>query len=79
MVPKLMKQPKWFKVERDLKEKDLVYFKKKDSPISSTWKIGQVDQVIASRDGLIRRVIIKYYNYKEDHPQFTDRSVRSVV
>ena len=79
VVPKLINQPKWFKVDRDLKEKDLVYFKKKDSPISSSWKIGQIDQVIASRDGLIRRVVIKYYNDKEDQPQFTDRAVRSVV
>ena len=79
VVPKLIRQPKWFKVDRDLKEKDLVYFKHKDSEISSIWKIGQVDQVIASRDGLIRRVVIKYYNAMEDQPQFTDRSVRTIV
>ena len=32
VVPKLIRQPKWFKVDKDLKEQDLVYFKKKDSP-----------------------------------------------
>ena len=79
VVPKLIRQPKWFKIERDIKEKDLVYFKKKDSLISSEWKIGQVDQVIASRDGLIRRVVIKYYNYPNEHPELTDRSVRTIV
>ena len=78
-MPKLIRQPKWFKVDRDLKEQDLVYFKKKDSPISSTWTIGQVDQVIASRDGVVRRAVIKYFNPKENHPQFTDRSVRKIV
>ena len=79
VVPKLMKQPKWFKVERDIKEKDLVYFRKKDSALSSDWKIGQVDQIVAGRDGLVRRVIIRYFNHNEDHPQFTDRSVRTIV
>lgn len=81
MVPRLINQPKWFKVERDLKEKDLVYFQKEDSPLSKTkpWTIGQVDQVIASRDGHIRRAVIKYYNYGEKNPHFTDRSVRTLV
>ena len=79
VVPKLIMQPKWFKVDRDLKVKDLVYFRKKDSPIGSPWKIGQVDQVIASRDGLIRRVIIKYFNKMNEDPELTDRSVRNIV
>ena len=79
VVPRLINQPKWFKIERDLKEKDLVYFQKKDSPLSSTWTVGQVDQVIASRDGYIRRAVIKYFNAGENHPHFTDRSVRKLV
>ena len=62
-----------------------MYFKKMDSPNSSSWKIGQVEQVIASQDGLIRRVVIKYFNSQgespEDvsQPEFTDRSVRTKV
>ena len=79
VVPRLIRQPKWFKIDRDLKEQDLVYFQKKDSPLNSTWTIGQVDQVIVSRDGVIRRAVIKYFNPNENHPQFTDRSVRKMV
>ena len=79
VVPRLIPQPKWFNIEKDLKEKDLVYFQKKDSPLSSTWTVGQVDQIIASRDGFIRRAIIKYFNAGENHPQLTDRSVRKMI
>ena len=79
VVPRLISQPKWFKIDRDLKEKDLVYFQKNDSPLSSTWTIGQVDQVVVSRDGYIRRAVVKYYNSGENHPQFTDRAVRKLV
>ena len=79
VVPRLINQPKWFRIERDLKEKDLVYFQKEDSPLSSAWTIGQVDQVIASRDGYIRRVVIKYFNANDDNPYFTDRAARKMV
>ena len=79
VVPRLIHQPKWFKVERDLKEGDLIYFQKTESALDSAWTVGQVDQVIASRDGLIRRIIIKYFNPKEDFPRFSDRSARKVV
>ena len=79
VVPRLISQPKWFRVDKDLKEKDLVYFQKEESALGSTWTIGQVDQVIASKDGLIRRAVIKYFNPNENHPRFTDRSARKLV
>ena len=79
MVPRLINQPKWFKLDRDLKEEDLVYFQKVESGLKSDWTVGQVDQVIASRDGLMRRAVIKYFNAGSDNPEFTDRSVRTLV
>ena len=86
VVPSLIQQPKWFKVDRDLKEQDIVYFQKRESALGSPWTIGQVDQVISGRDGLIRRAIIKYFNASENdpengtyHPQFTDRAVRKLI
>ena len=72
MVPRLIHQPKWFKVDKDLKEGDLIYFQKTESALDSAWTVGQVDQLIASRDGLIRRVILKYFNASEDFPRFSD-------
>ena len=38
-----------------------------------------MDQVIASKDGYIRRAVIKYFNAGEDNPHLTDRSVRKLV
>ena len=79
VVPRLINQPKWFNVDKDLKEEDIVYFQKVESGLKSEWTVGQVDQVIASRDGLIRRAVIKYFNAGSDNPEFTDRSVRTLV
>ena len=35
--------------------------------------------VTRSKDGVIRRVEVKYFNHNENKPRFTDRAVRSVV
>ena len=35
--------------------------------------------VTRSRDGVIRRVCVKYFNHKENKPRFTDSTVRSLV
>ena len=84
VVPRLISQPKWFKVEKDLQEGDIVYFKKDDSPLGSSWTIGRVDQIVIGRDGFIRRAVIKYHTVSDRDPsvasqQFTDRAVRSLV
>ena len=84
VVPRLISQPKWFNVEKDLCEGDVVYFKKDDSVLGSSWTVGKVDQVVLGRDGHVRRAIIKYYTVNERDPtaaslQFTDRAARSLV
>ena len=38
-----------------------------------------VHYVSRSKDGVIRRVCVKYFNHKENKPRFTDRAVRSLV
>ena len=79
-VPKLVYQPKWHKDDKDLKEGDLVYLQKDpDNPLGGKWIMGVVDQIIRSRDGRVRRVIVKYQNHNEDVPRFTDRSIRKLV
>ena len=35
--------------------------------------------VTRSRDGVVRRVCVKYINHTEDKPRYTDRAVRSLV
>ena len=80
MVPRMIPQPKWFKDSKDLKPDDVVMFKKVDNDLSSSWTIGQVEDVIRSKDGNIRRANIRYHNHGEsDKPKFTDRAVRTLV
>ena len=91
-VPKLMFKPKWFKTDRDLLVGDLVYFVKRDGALEAKWTMGMVETVDKGRDGVIRKVIIKYCNAgeqslslekkdKEDStfPRYTERAVRKIV
>ena len=77
-VPKLIPQPKWFKDSPELKPDDVVYFQKRESELTSKWTIGQVDSVIRSKDGAVRRANVRFYNSGENHARFTDRAVRSL-
>ena len=79
MVPKLIPQPKWFKDHPELKPEDVVYYQKSESDLSSKWTVGQVENITRSKDGVIRRVTVRYFNHGEKVPRFTDRSVRSLV
>ena len=75
-----MFQPKWYNSDKDLKKEDVEYFQKKEGKVDQPWTIGRVEQVMKSdRDGLIRRVIVRYQNPGESQPQFTDKSVRKLV
>ena len=78
-VPKLLFQPKWWRQERDLKDGDVVMFQKEESALDNTWSLATVDQLVQGRDGLSRRAILRYQNYREDFHRTTDRHVRSVV
>ena len=68
VVPRLIPQPKWFQKEVDLNEEDVVYFRKEEKELNSEWRLGTIEQVIRSRDGIIRRIIIKYFNASENDP-----------
>ena len=81
-LPKLIPQPKWFKESPELKPNDVVFFDKNfDNELSSDWTVGTVESVTRSKDGVVRRVDIKYQNSTENlgHYRYTDRSVRSIV
>ena len=80
----MIHQPKWFNLEKDLQPGDIVYFKKDDSVLGTTWKVGEVDQVVHGRDGHVRRAVIKYCVVNENDPQkasiqVTDRAARALV
>ena len=78
-VPKLMHQPKWFRSDRDIKICDVVLFTKKEGSISSIYQYGMVHEIEPSKDGLIRRVVVKYRNHNESVDRFTTRAVRELV
>ena len=78
-IPKLMYQPKWWKKDKDLKEGDIVLFQKKESALDTSWTLGTIDQLVVGRDGLARRAVVKYQNFKEEFQRVTDRHIRSLV
>ena len=78
-VPKLAHQSKWFQSDRDIKICDVVLFTKKDGSMSSICQYGMVHEIEPSRDGLIRKVVVKYRNNNENVDQFTTRAVCELV
>ena len=78
-VPKLIHQPKWFKSDVHLKKGDVVLFLKTESLLSTNYQFGMVESVNASKDGLIRKVTIKYRNSNENTNRTNERSVRGLV
>ena len=78
-VPKLMFTKREFKNSRDLAPDDIVYFQKEKGSLSSPWTFGIIEQIIRSRDNIIRRVIIRYRNHNEEHDRRTDRSVKGLI
>ena len=76
MLPKLIPQPKWFKDSIELKPEDLVYFQKTQS---SEWTLGQIELVTKSKDQVVKRVSVRYFNDGEKEPLFTDRAACSIV
>ena len=79
VIPKLIRQPKWFKTDKHLQPGDLVYFQKDQGKATSGWIMGRVDQVIRGRDGLIREATVAYRNHSENFNRMTNRAVRSLV
>ena len=54
-------------------------FQKEESALDNTWTLATVDQLVQGRDGLSRRAILRYKNFKEAFHRVSDRHVRSVV
>ena len=78
-LPKLMYQPKWIQNSHHVKKGDVVFFLKQDSSLQTKYQYGKVKSVVIGRDGLIRKVYVKYRNFKEHTDRETFRSVRELV
>ena len=80
LVPKLVPQPKWYRdATIEIKVGDIVYFQKVINELSDDWTVGVIDSVVRSKDGVIRRVSVKYHNHGDTAPKYTDRAVRTIV
>ena len=78
-VPKLMHQSKWYHGNANLQVGDIVLFTKVDSSISLSYTYGMIIGVEYSKDGIVRKVRVKYQNHNEGTPRETYRSVRNLV
>ena len=79
MVPKLMKLNKWFDSKGMLAVGDVVYFQKIEDDLASNWILGIVEEVIKSRDDVVRKVVIKYQNANENISRCTERTARKII
>ena len=77
MIPKPMKMHKWFDDKAELKEGDVVYFRKVESKLSSKWTVGNVSDVVKSKDGVVEKCTVQNQNSSEDQPSYTDRAAKS--
>ena len=78
-VPRLMDQPKWFTGDKNLQVGDIVLITKTDTAISSTYQYGIVTEVEPSKDGVVRKVCVKYTNSNEFTSRETFRSARNLI
>ena len=82
-LPLILRNQKWHEDDEKIAVNDIVYFKLKDSPLKSEWRVGKVDSVKISRDDKIREVNVAYKILKEGKEGWThsvvSRPVRELV
>ena len=78
-VHKLMPQPKWYVTSHHIKEGDVVLFLKKEGKLNTTYQYGIVKVAEAGRDGIVRKVTVRYRNHTESFDRETCRAVRQLI
>ena len=56
-----------------------LFLKQEGSTISNNYQYGMIHEIIQSKDGIIRKVVVKYRNHNENTDRFTTRAVRELV
>ena len=79
MVPKLMKLNKWYDNKGMLNVGDVVYFQKVEDDLASNWIMGMIEDVVKSKDDVVRKVSIKYQNANENTSRCTERAARKII
>ena len=77
-VPKIMKQPKWFQNDANVKPGDIVLFLKAEN-LSGHYMYGMIVNVEIGKDERIRTVIVKHRNSNESTDRTTRRAVRELI
>ena len=78
-VPTLIERPKWHKTDEEVSIGDIVLFLKSEKEYDEQYQYGQICKIHRGRDGLIRKVDVKYKNANEDTFRVTNRGVRELV
>ena len=78
-LPVLMFQPKWYKTSHHIKVGDIVLFTKQESSLKAKYQYGIVDSMERDKDGIVRKVRVKYCNVTESTHRYTNRSTRDLV
>ena len=65
-APTLVRQSRWTKAARNLKEGDIVLIV--DSGLKGTYKLARVVEVFPGPDSMVRKVKLAYKNYKPGEP-----------
>ena len=78
-VPQMMDIKKWHVSSPNLKVGHIVYFKVTESKVGATWRIGRVEFVKVSNDGVVRTVGIAYKTDVTKTFTIVERPVRQVI
>ena len=79
-APELIERPVNWKNEDNLKEGDVVLFRKCEGSVGAgTYQYGIVQAVKPSADGVVRNVLVKYRNADEGKDRQTKRAVKSLI
>ena len=76
VFPNLVIEPKWHTERRNVKLKDVVMVQDAN-PIRGEWTLGVVDEIVDSKDGRVRNVMIKYK--KGDTTKRIQRAVQRLI
>ena len=76
VFPNLVIEPKWHTERRDVKLNDVVMVQDAN-PVRGEWTLGVVDEVIGSKDGRVRNVMIRYK--KGDTNMWIQRAVQRLI
>ena len=78
-LPKLMNKPQSSQKNRDLEIGDVVLMKKQEGYMAGYYRLGMVDKLMESDDGVVRKVKLRYRNVGEQVNRETTRGVAGLV